>query len=101
MKNSNTITDINKAAIEHNNKLFAEVMEETGATYDEAYMMAELDCTLEEAQQYIKQDAEFERLKGNILPGLIDYFNGAVEQAKELASDLANMFVFEWEQCED
>ena len=92
-------------------KVFAEIRIETGATYEEACIMVSVDCTLEEAQKIMRQEAKYNQLLVDLYPEHLKYFRKehAVKgeyiseedlqaEAKSLAEELAYMFVYEWEQ---
>lgn len=71
-------------AIDHNEKLLKEVMKETGATREEAEVMAECGCeTLEEAQEYIRCAEEYEVIKQGLIDGGMDE-----DEADEIAEDM-------------
>jgi hypothetical protein len=97
----------------NNNKIFAAIMAETGATLLEVHAMVNFDCeTLEETQHTIAKAVTHARLLQSLMPGAIHYMKNEryigqdvsddfiQSEARELVADQAEMFV-DWETTLD
>jgi hypothetical protein len=73
----------------NNERLFAVVMPETGATYEEAVMMAEVDCTLEEAQDIIECKNERQALLAELTRNGMETW-----EAEIIAEEMAHGLVY-------
>ena len=93
--------------------IFAEIMRDTGATYDEAVLMCELDCsTLDEMRKYVAQEKEYNQLLIDLYPGNLQYLreeyvkegvtmteDALQAAARTFTDEQAYEFVYEQAQC--
>ena len=97
--------------LQGNEDFFADIMAEFNCTYDEAYDMVEWDLySLEELHKVYKQNAAYDKLKIEAVPGFLEflrdeYYSGKnisdadlKSEAEEMTEEHAYMVVYDWEQ---